>query len=426
MGRGRQLRRAGEWPGPGVRPGECRPTGSTSSTSTACGSTPRRPLRHRPGAYPRRDRPADPRGGRGSRGVLVVGENEPQHARLLRGPRSGAASASTCSGATTSTTRRGSPPRGAARGTTATTSARRRSWSRSDQARLALPGAMESPAGEAARDAGTRHPSLGVHPLSSRTTTRSATRRRGERLHELTSPGRSRALTALQLLGPATPMLFQGQEFAASSPFLYFGDQDPDVAEQIHRGRRKFLAQFPSLATPEMQARLPAPGRRETFERRSSTRPSARGAARRGTRCCTRDLLRLRREDPTFRGRASRRRGRRRRARCPRRWSCRWFDPEGQVTTVSLAGQPRRRASSAGAAEPLAGPARGPAVADPLVERGPSLRRPRHRPSPRPRSTTGGWPPTPPWCWPPCPPRKTKPAIRRAQPDGTMHGDSLI
>ena len=44
---------------------------------------------------------------------------------------------------------------------------------------------------------------------------------RGMRLHQLTSPGRYRALTTLTLLGPGTPMLFQGQEFASSKPFLY-------------------------------------------------------------------------------------------------------------------------------------------------------------------------------------------------------------
>ena len=43
---------------------------------------------------------------------------------------------------------------------------------------------------------------------------------RGQRIHRETSPGRHRALTALLLLLPQTPMLFQGQEFAASSPFL--------------------------------------------------------------------------------------------------------------------------------------------------------------------------------------------------------------
>ena len=50
---------------------------------------------------------------------------------------------------------------------------------------------------------------------------------RGERCHQLTSPGRYRAMTALMLLAPGTPMLFQGQEFAASAPFLYFaGSRD--------------------------------------------------------------------------------------------------------------------------------------------------------------------------------------------------------
>jgi signal transduction histidine kinase len=71
---------------------------------------------------------------------------------------------------------------------------------------------------------------------------------RGERAHVLTSPGRYRAMTALLLLAPQTPMLFQGQEFAASAPFLYFADHEPELAELVRSGRRKFLAQFPSLA----------------------------------------------------------------------------------------------------------------------------------------------------------------------------------
>src|SRR5262249_55389339 len=46
----------------------------------------------------------------------------------------------------------------------------------------------------------------------------------GLRVHALTSPGRYRAMTALLLLAPGTPMLFQGQEFASSAPFYYFAD----------------------------------------------------------------------------------------------------------------------------------------------------------------------------------------------------------
>ena len=76
----------------------------------------------------------------------------------------------------------------------------------------------------------------------------------GERVRLQTSPGRYRAMTALLLLGPWTPLLFQGQEFGASSPFLYFSDVSGDLREAIRKGRFKFLAQFPSLASEEVQA----------------------------------------------------------------------------------------------------------------------------------------------------------------------------
>jgi maltooligosyltrehalose trehalohydrolase len=71
---------------------------------------------------------------------------------------------------------------------------------------------------------------------------------RGLRLHALTSPGRMRALTALLLLSPATPLLFQGQEFAADSPFLFFAGHQGELAEQVRAGRAEFLRQFPNLA----------------------------------------------------------------------------------------------------------------------------------------------------------------------------------
>ena len=71
---------------------------------------------------------------------------------------------------------------------------------------------------------------------------------RGQRVNELTSPGRLRAMTSLMLLMPQTPLLFQGQEFASSSPFLYFNDCGPDEAPALAAGRSKFLAQFRSYA----------------------------------------------------------------------------------------------------------------------------------------------------------------------------------
>jgi maltooligosyltrehalose trehalohydrolase len=88
----------------------------------------------------------------------------------------------------------------------------------------------------------------------------------GRRLHQLASPGRHRALTALTLLGPATPLLFQGQEFSASAPFLYFADH-PDLEETIGEGRREFLSQFASLQDTSVTGVLPSPSSEETFVR---------------------------------------------------------------------------------------------------------------------------------------------------------------
>jgi maltooligosyltrehalose trehalohydrolase len=121
---------------------------------------------------------------------------------------------------------------------------------------------------------------------------------RGERVQFMTSPGRLRAMTALMLLAPGTPMLFQGQEFASSSPFYYFADHKPDLAKLVEKGRGKFLAQFRSLATSEMQPVLIDPGSPSTFERCKldfSERERNRGAYD-----LHRDLLRLRRSDPVF------------------------------------------------------------------------------------------------------------------------------
>jgi maltooligosyltrehalose trehalohydrolase len=123
----------------------------------------------------------------------------------------------------------------------------------------------------------------------------------GERLDRLTSAAELRAMTALMLLSPPTPMLFQGQEFAASSPFLYFTDQDPNLLPNVDRDRRKFLAQFPSLATDEAQAAQVSVSARSTFERckldfneRELHAPIYQ---------LHRDLLRLRRQDPAIRQR---------------------------------------------------------------------------------------------------------------------------
>jgi maltooligosyltrehalose trehalohydrolase len=87
----------------------------------------------------------------------------------------------------------------------------------------------------------------------------------GQRLHELTTFGRLKALTAVMLLGPATPMLFQGQEFASSAPFLFFADHKPELAELVREGRREFLSQWRNLALGKVK--YDDPSSRATFEK---------------------------------------------------------------------------------------------------------------------------------------------------------------
>jgi maltooligosyltrehalose trehalohydrolase len=94
-------------------------------------------------------------------------------------------------------------------------------------------------------------------------------------------------------------MLFMGQEFAASTPFLFFCDHRADLSKQVREGRAKFLAQFRSLALPEVQSVIPDPGNPSTFHackldftERQKNEPLY---------AMHKDLMKLRGEDPVFR-----------------------------------------------------------------------------------------------------------------------------
>lgn len=126
----------------------------------------------------------------------------------------------------------------------------------------------------------------------------------GRRMQALASPARVRALTALFLLMPGTPLLFQGQEFGASSPFLYFADHEPELASAVKAGRAEFLTQFASAVDYERRAGFDDPSAPATFERSRLDLGERRTHA--GTYRLHRDLLRLRRGTPAF---AAQRRG---------------------------------------------------------------------------------------------------------------------
>jgi maltooligosyltrehalose trehalohydrolase len=121
----------------------------------------------------------------------------------------------------------------------------------------------------------------------------------GRRLQLETSPGRHRALTATLLLLPQTPMLFQGQDFGASTPFFYFADHKPELAVGVREGRTTFISQFPSIAANDKTARVHDPADPLVFLR--SKLDWSERAEHTEALALHRDLLTLRREDPVIR-----------------------------------------------------------------------------------------------------------------------------
>ena len=87
----------------------------------------------------------------------------------------------------------------------------------------------------------------------------------GRRLHQFGDRAKWRALSTLLLLGPAVPLLFQGQEEAVEQPFTFFADHQAPLSDLVRKGRLEFLSQFPSLASSEAREQLPVPNDEAMF-----------------------------------------------------------------------------------------------------------------------------------------------------------------
>ena len=81
----------------------------------------------------------------------------------------------------------------------------------------------------------------------------------GERISALASGDAVRALTAVLLLAPAIPLLFMGEDWAASTPFLFFSDFGEELGRAVTEGRRREFAAWPSFSDPAARARIPDP-----------------------------------------------------------------------------------------------------------------------------------------------------------------------
>lgn len=87
----------------------------------------------------------------------------------------------------------------------------------------------------------------------------------GERLSHLASPVVMEAVTAILLLAPQPPLLFMGEEFATTQPFLFFCDFGPELASAVTEGRRREFSRFARFSDPAARECIPDPNAETTF-----------------------------------------------------------------------------------------------------------------------------------------------------------------
>lgn len=122
----------------------------------------------------------------------------------------------------------------------------------------------------------------------------------GERLHQVINLDRYTVASTLLLFLPETPLIFMGQEFAASTPFCFFTDMPEELGRLVTEGRRREFREFGAFGDEELRDSIPDPQARSTFER-SKLRLHER-ELHAGVYTLYRDLLALRKTEPALRG----------------------------------------------------------------------------------------------------------------------------
>ncbi len=119
----------------------------------------------------------------------------------------------------------------------------------------------------------------------------------GERLHQLAEPAAVRAVAAVTLLAPGIPLLFMGEEWAATQPFLFFCDFHDELADAVRDGRRREFERFPEFSDPATRERIPDPNAENTFKQTILDWTETERAPHADRLTFYRELLRLRRDE---------------------------------------------------------------------------------------------------------------------------------
>jgi maltooligosyltrehalose trehalohydrolase len=124
----------------------------------------------------------------------------------------------------------------------------------------------------------------------------------GERLHRQIDLAAYRAATVVLLTAPETPLLFMGQEWAASTPFLYFTDHHAELGQLVTEGRRAEFRHFAAFSDPATRDRIPDPQELSTFLRSRLDWEECADEPHASTLRLYQALLALRRLEPALRG----------------------------------------------------------------------------------------------------------------------------
>lgn len=117
----------------------------------------------------------------------------------------------------------------------------------------------------------------------------------GERLVKLADADALRAAIVLQLLAPQVPLLFMGEEWGATEPFLFFTDFHDELADAVREGRRNEFAAFAAFQSASSRAAIPDPNAPSTWQRSTLAWPTANELATHPVRAFYRLLIGLRR-----------------------------------------------------------------------------------------------------------------------------------
>lgn len=121
----------------------------------------------------------------------------------------------------------------------------------------------------------------------------------GDRLHHEIAFDRYAVASSTLLFAPETPLIFMGQEFAASTPFLYFTDHPDELGRLVTEGRRNEFAGFGAFQHEDLRETIPDPQAESTFSG-SKLRLEER-SRHAGIHRLYRDLLHQRLDDPVLR-----------------------------------------------------------------------------------------------------------------------------